>query len=75
MMQTALPCRHPVRRGSRPKALGRAKAKGPKALEGLHQFLKDAGIPFLPLHSDFATWPAAAETVLDLLQGRSAENP
>lgn len=52
-----------------------AKVKGPDALTALHQFLNDAGIPFLPLHSDFATWPAAAETVLGLLHGSSVENP
>lgn len=48
-----------------------AKVKGEAALTDLYQFMEDAGIPFLPLHSDFATWPAAAEMTLKLLEGRS----
>jgi hypothetical protein len=50
-----------------------AKVKGEAALSDLHRFMQDAGIPFLPLHSDFATWPAAAELTLKLLEGRSDE--
>lgn len=48
-----------------------AKVKGADALTALHQYLDDAGIPFLPLHSDFATWPAAARLTLDLIEGRT----
>jgi hypothetical protein len=41
-----------------------AKVKGDAALGALHRFLADRGIPFLPFHSDFQTWPAAVEQVL-----------
>jgi len=44
-----------------------AKVKGADALVDLHRFLESNGIPFLPFHSDFATWPAAAEKTLALL--------
>ncbi len=44
-----------------------SKVKGPDALTALYDFLASAGIPFLPFHSDFATWPAAAELTLDAL--------
>jgi hypothetical protein len=47
-----------------------AKVKGEAALTALHGFLDAEGIPFLPLHSDFATWPAAAEKTLALLDAR-----
>lgn len=47
------------------------KVKGEAALTGLYAFLDANGIPFLPLHSDFATWPAAAERTLSLLEGTS----
>lgn len=46
-----------------------SKVKGPDALTALYDFLDSEGIPFLPLHSDFATWPAAAEMTLSLLEG------
>ncbi len=45
-----------------------AKVKGKDALRDLYGFLEANGIPFLPLHSDFATWPAAAEMTLALLE-------
>ncbi|MDQ2094283.1 hypothetical protein [Rhodalgimonas zhirmunskyi] len=35
------------------------KVKGAEALDGLYRYIADAGIPFIPLHSDFATWPKA----------------
>jgi hypothetical protein len=41
-----------------------AKVKGEAALGELHRFLQDRGIPFLPFHSDFQTWPAAVEQML-----------
>jgi hypothetical protein len=45
------------------------KVKGQDALTALYAFMEAEGIPFLPLHSDFATWPAAAEKTLALLEG------
>lgn len=48
-----------------------AKVKGDAALSELNSFLVDQGIPFLPLHSDFATWPAAARRVRSLLDHQS----
>lgn len=45
------------------------KVKGEAALAGLYAFLEANGSPFLPLHSDFSTWPAAAEKTLALLDG------
>ena len=50
-----------------------AKVKGADALTDLHRFLENEGIPFLPLHSDFATWPAAADLTLALLQDKSPQ--
>jgi hypothetical protein len=47
-----------------------AKVKGQDALSELYSWMEDQGIPFLPLHSDFTTWPAAAEKTLTLLDGR-----
>lgn len=47
-----------------------AKVKGTDALSDLYAWMEAQGIPFLPLHSDFATWPAAAEKTLGLLDGR-----
>lgn len=47
-----------------------AKVKGADALSDLYAWMEAQGIPFLPLHSDFATWPAAAEKTLGLLDGR-----
>jgi hypothetical protein len=47
-----------------------AKVKGPDALAELYSWMEAQGIPFLPLHSDFTTWPAAAEKTLALLDGR-----
>lgn len=44
-----------------------SKVKGAEALTALHEFLDANGLPFLPLHSDFATWPAAAEKTLAIL--------
>lgn len=45
------------------------KVKGVEALAALHAFLDEKEIPFLPLHSDFATWPAAADLTLAVLDG------
>lgn len=35
------------------------KVKGAAALQNLNKFISDQNIPFLPFHSDFATWPSA----------------
>ncbi len=51
------------------------KVKGQDALTALYAFMEAEGIPFLPLHSDFVTWPAAAEKTLALLEGRPGSNP
>ena len=45
-----------------------AKVKGADALSALHGYLDANGIPFLPFHSDFATWPAAADMTLSLIK-------
>jgi len=44
-----------------------AKVKGAAALGALHEFLAGRGIPFLPLHADFATWPPAVVHLNGLL--------
>jgi|GEM_PF-1561820 len=51
------------------------KVKGEAALAGLYAFLKENGIPFLPLHSDFATWPAAADLTVTLLENSPVARP
>lgn len=47
------------------------KVKGEAALTDLYAWMESQGIPFLPLHSDFATWPAAAEKTLSVLDGHA----
>ncbi|WP_205123481.1 hypothetical protein [Marimonas lutisalis] len=47
------------------------KVKGASALEQLYQFMNDRGIPFMPLHSDFATWPEAARFVRTMIEKQS----
>lgn len=47
-----------------------AKVKGADALSALHGFLTERGIPFLPLHTDFATWPPAVAHLNRLLAQR-----
>lgn len=44
-----------------------AKVRGPAALSALHGWLTERGIPFLPLHTDFATWPPAVAHLNRLL--------
>ena len=44
-----------------------AKVRGPAALSALHGWLAERGIPFLPLHTDFATWPPAVAHLNGLL--------
>ena len=51
------------------------KVKGPEALSALYAFMETEGIPFLPLHSDFATWPTAAEKTRALLERNPGPNP
>ncbi|QYK40558.1 MAG: hypothetical protein KF887_14175 [Paracoccaceae bacterium] len=43
------------------------KVRGAGALADLHAFMAGEGVPFLPFHSDFATWPAAAAHLRRLL--------
>ena len=44
------------------------KVKGQAAYDRLMTFLDQQGIAFVPLHSDYATWPNAADRVRGLLR-------